>query len=71
MKMIIIDLIFDYFTFEDLEKMACVWKLFWYVATLDKLCDKYSKQRKKKSEKVALVRRVKDHQIILVKINDM
>lgn len=37
----LIDLIFDYFSFEDLEKMAKVWKLFWYVATLDCLLQKY------------------------------
>ena len=37
----LLDKIFDYFTFEDLERVAWVWKLFWYVATLDKLYVKY------------------------------
>lgn len=37
----VLDLIFDYFTFEDLERIVLVSKFFWYVATLDKLYKKF------------------------------
>lgn len=37
----LLDLIFDFLSFEDLEKMAVVCKLFCYAATLDRLYDKY------------------------------
>ena len=40
----VLDLIFDYLPFEDLERVAGVWKFFWYTAFLDKLFEKYETQ---------------------------
>lgn len=37
----VLDLIFDYLSFEDLERLALVSKFFLFVATLDKLYHKY------------------------------
>lgn len=38
----VLDLIFDYFTFEDLEIMVGAWKYFCHVALLDRLYVKYN-----------------------------
>ena len=37
----LLDKILDFMDFEDLEKMACVWKFFCYTATMDKLYIKF------------------------------
>jgi len=37
----LLDKIWDYLEFDDLERLAPWWKLFWYVVTLDRLLEKY------------------------------
>ena len=46
----LLDVIFDYLTIHDLEKMVLVCKFFCFVATLDKLFDKFEIQHNSKVE---------------------